>query len=97
MNLFAIRHKPSGLFLPRPAGNRGRGGSHVKPSTAPPRFFHSENAAKVALTYWLMGEFHATHYYDHDGIYEESIDIKPDPSRKREEMEIVKFNLTEAS
>lgn len=87
--LWVIRHKPSGNYLPNPTfGNRkGRGGSHVEPvgtHIAQPRTFDSERSAKSALGHWLRGKVNCSRYKD-DEVYE----LIPVPHRKREEMEII--------
>ena len=96
MKLWAIKHKPSGAFLSAPLGRHGRGGSHVEPSlTEPPRLFHTEHAAKIALTYWLKGKVTVTYYIDYFGEVNERWHTEPVPHRKREEMAIVQIELRE--
>lgn len=101
IELFAIRHEPSGLTLPAAKGRAGRGGSWVEPSAEPPRFFHSERSAKIYLTIWLQGQVECSRgggTYDAfgDDDYYEVTQLKPVASRRREEMKIVCFHMVEA-
>lgn len=103
--LFAIRHKPTGFFLPNPKGKGGNGGSFVEPvdgNEEVPRLFHKKQSAKAALTAWLRGHHYATWGYDDgdgfswgSGQYVEDISVKPVPGRNKEDMEIVAFQLVE--
>lgn len=100
MELFAIRHKPTGFYLGDP---KGRGGSFMEPEPAtairPPRIFHNRHAAACALGQWLLGH-HVKHscsggqtpYGDFDD-YEEWTTYEAQPHRKREEMEVVPIQL----
>ncbi len=96
IELWVIRHKPTGGFLPEPKySKRGRGGALYEPSTTDkPRLFRTERGAKNALTAWLQGKWHWTLTSWEDG--EGSLDIKPVPSRLREEMEIVHLIAVES-
>lgn len=104
--VFAIRHKPSGFYLPEPEGYGGRGGSFVKPVDCSgdgpnPRIFKHMRSAKAALNQWLRGEHHGItegdwnewtgEYYS----YTVGADIVPQLDRIRTDMEIVAFNLME--
>lgn len=102
--LYAIRHKPTGHFLPEPKGRMGRGGSHVEPVDCSndgenPRLFQSKLSAQRALTAWLRGKHTAEIDYDYDEYnghaypYQAGVHVKPVPSRIKEEMEIVSFQL----
>jgi len=98
--LYAIKHVPSGKFLPEPTGRSRRGGSHVgpeDPNEHPPRFFTKESTAKIVLSHWLRGIVVAERGTYGSPDYEPYEDIRtiPVPTRKREEMQIVKFNLIE--
>lgn len=93
MNLFAIRHKPSGGFLPWNNRISKRGGTWVDPSTTlPPRFFYTRRAAVLALRAWLSGKMTYSVDYDTNAV---DLSILPDPNRKAEDMEIVDFVLVE--
>lgn len=103
ISIYAIRHKPTGKYLPQPVGRNRRGGSHVEPEDPdeqPPRFFTSLTTAKIVLSHWLKGKVIAergNYYNPSDGSYDyyEDFHTTPCPDRKREDMEIVKFNLIE--
>lgn len=102
--LFAIRNKISGYYLPEPAGRMGRGGSHVEPVNCAmglqnPRLFQSKLSAQRALTAWLMGKHTADMDYEYNeftgGVfhYQAGVNIEPVPTRKKEDWEIVSFQL----
>lgn len=96
LTFYAIRHKPSGGYLPEPAGRMGRGGSHVEPATdgTRPRLFTTERAARIALSTWLKGKVVRASGYDYkNGDYWEDVKLIPIPSRSREDMEIVSTSL----
>ena len=100
VSLFAIRHKPTGDFLPRPLGREGRGGSHLEPvepigtKETRPRFFETERAAKIFLTGWIKGKVvHSAGYDSFNGEYYEDTETIPVPSRKAEDMEIVEYRV----
>lgn len=80
---YAIRHKPTGKYLPQPASRQGF--SHVAPmdpSVRAPRLMADQMFARRVLGRWLMG-----HQDDHgDG----GIRIRKDINRIREDMEIVR-------
>lgn len=97
INLYAIRHKPTGGYLPAPQGRGGRGGSHMEPMAFTgnqgkhgviPRVWATERAAKAALWHWLQGKYVAYRYGDYED-FEEEIEIVPQPHRKEGDMEIV--------
>jgi hypothetical protein len=96
MTYWAIRHKPSGGFLP---AGRKRGFTHDQPSTElPPRLFTKRRAAKAALRCWLMGDWKeetsggSSYYGDDYDIYPVP-PSKPPADRKPEEMEVVMLLL----
>lgn len=91
MNLYFIRHKPTGHYMPEPMGRQGRGGSHTEPDADKnkARIFRTERSAKMALSMWLKGKFYADRGgYDYD--FYEDITVVPVTERNRDEMEIVK-------
>lgn len=99
MIYYAIQHKPSGWFLPVPVGRGGRGGTHVEPAppeTFPPRLFHTQHAAKVALTYWLRGAVTVSVAYDpwDNG---ETWHVEPRPDRVAEDMAVVPLRFEVAT
>jgi len=93
ITVYAIRHKPSGGYLPMPRGRLGRGGSHTEPVIPDgsiekhPRLFPNERNAKNCLAAWLHGKYFAY------GEFGEDIEIKPQPNRVREDMEIVPITI----
>lgn len=90
---FAIRHKPTGGYLPEITGVRA-GYTHTEPEThSVPRLFLDKAAAQRALTWWLKG---ATSVWrgqssnpDSWGEYEEDWSTEPQEHRKAEDMEVV--------
>jgi hypothetical protein len=94
MKVYAVRHIPSGLFIPRLKTGYRRGGSHLEPSNErEPRIFHNYRAASAFLCSWVQG----VHFTSCDIDSDPHTDVKPVPSRKKDEMEIVEFNLVETS
>lgn len=91
MKMYAIRHKPTGHFLPIPKGRRG---SRVEPTPdCIPRLFQQERHAKGYLTVWLQGIVSVTRRgYDWDE--DEDWHVVPQSHRKRDDMEIVAIKLT---
>lgn len=89
--IFAIRHKPTGRYLPRPPSGQ-KGGSWVEPAlpdTETPRFFHEKRHAKTFLTVWCQGpQVRASSFdWEYDGTI-------PDPKlaaepRIKEDFEVV--------
>lgn len=97
---FAIRHKPSGRYLPELPGQRG-GYTHLEPRAwhlGPIRLFTNKRNVRLALRAWLCGKLHVRRSY---GNFEENdiveAETEPVPSRKAEEMEIVEFELREVT
>lgn len=98
MRAFAVRHKPSGLFIPKLKTGARRGGSHLEPSNdREPRLFHNHLAARAFLSNWLQGIFKEHTYTDYNGYPESSLKIEKQPHRKKEDMEIVEFDLIEVT
>lgn len=104
--LYAIRHVPTGFFLPAAKGKGGNGGSFVEPvdpEKESPRFFPKERNAKQALAAWLKGHHvpkWGSDWGDGDGWgsssrYVEDIKVKPVQGRNPDHMEVVAFNLVE--
>ena len=93
---FAIRHIPTGYYLPEPKGRYGRGGSWVKPVDANyelPRLFNTLRGAKIALTAYCKGE-HDGDYEDVDGLYWcIGYNIVPHTQRVRADFEIVQITF----
>ena len=95
MFVYAIRQKSTGLFIPRLEPSKRRGGSFLEPSDErEPRFFPSKISARNTLSNWLKGH-HVTKYMEYDGGEESYTDTVFQPHRKKEDMEIVEFELVE--
>ena len=96
-NVFAIRQKSTGLFLPGPSGRTG--GSWVEPTAdAPPRIFKNHHSAACAIRAWLMGHFKTvvTHRMDMWGADEDvELDVIPVEGRAADDMEVVELKLVE--
>lgn len=97
IELYAIKHEPTGKFIPPiPKGHR-RGGSWVEPEDTIPRLFPSHKAARSFLGQWLMGR-HKKTYLQGGDFGEETIEeviIEKVPERNKEAMKIVKFRAEE--
>jgi hypothetical protein len=99
ISFWAVRHKPTGWYLPEVYGRQGRGGSHVEPTNlVRPRLFISQRAAKAYLGQWLLGKHNASRGYDSGSPYSEpeyweEVSVEPVATRKREEMEIIELKL----
>ena len=94
MIVYALRNKITGKYLRDP---RGRGGSFLECDSDRPRLHHTKQGAQNTLTAWLMGH-HERHYtgpniFDPGG--DDFVKVIVQPHRKRDEMEIVRFRLTE--
>ncbi len=96
--MYAIRHNPTGGFIPRSTGRLGRGGSHLEPvlpepvGHARPRFFETARAARIFLSGWAKGKVVGSSGYDSfTGEYWDSLDIVPVPGRNAIDMEVVEF------
>lgn len=87
MFVYAIREKATGKYIPNlRAGTKG--GTHLEfEETRKPRLFPSEGSARSFIGNWLQGKMSN----NHDGKRE----ITPVPSRKRENIEIVEFEMIE--
>lgn len=99
MDMWAIKHKPSGSLLPAPRGRGGRGGTHVEVGDAgQPRLFASEVAARNALRWWLSGRVVVGQSepwdMDFDGVHEDWR-TESCPHRKAEDMAVVRVALAE--
>jgi hypothetical protein len=97
MFMFAIRHRPSGLYIPR---INSRGSTHHEPTAQlkTARLFHRERDAKGFLTTWLRGKQRQVEgpssyeSFTNDDVW---VEVEPVPSRKRDEMEIVRLKFWE--
>lgn len=81
---FAIRHIPSGHYLPHPP--RTVAFTHLEPAAGyPPRLFDTSADAKRSLWYWLSGRM----YRDEDG----GIRTTKEAGRFKEDMEVVPIGI----
>lgn len=96
MKLYALKHIATGEFMPEVKDRRGysnwtpgKGDFHwaYKGSI---RFFFHEASANVARAQWARG-IRKTHY-DHHGVDTTTIE---DAGRKRQELKVVSFTVTE--
>lgn len=98
MRYFAIRHNPTGRFLPELG--KGKGYTHHEPMAqedAPPRMFTRHSSAANALRFWLKGKMWNSRGQDWEGEYYEDLNIQPQPDRIPEDMEVVEITLNIAS
>lgn len=97
---YAIRVKGTLKYLPQ---IEGRGNTYAEPCAGPqPRLFHTDRAAKIALTAWLKGHACVVHDIDYGDFGERyhvqsGVEYKPVAARRREDMEIVPVILTAAA
>lgn len=105
-DVFAIRHKPTGKWMPARLNKSPGGWSYWEPTSddeahdANPRIFYTLRSAQNALTAWLMGEHSRKQgvSVDWEGIpdgYDDHIVNAPPIPRRRDDMEIVGFSLIE--
>lgn len=99
MKRWAVKHIPTGHYIPEPNGRRGRGGSHVDPNPDSniARLFMSERAAKIYITSYCKGKvLHETDYScDYEGNRDgfEFNTIVPQPNRLKEDFEIIPLEI----
>ena len=97
--LWAIKHKPSGHYLPRIPGKHG--GTYVEPEPVDRgriRLFREESHAKCALKWWLAGHTYVVWFagsFDEDG--DADWRTKPVPGRCADDMAIVRVELREVT
>lgn len=98
--MYAVRHIPSGNFLPVTK----KGYTTVEPvgiEIAAPRLHKSHRSAKMALQAWCRGKHEARWEYwssedvysSAGGTYVEEIKIKPMRGRNPDHMEVVEITL----
>lgn len=87
---FAIRHKPSGGFLPQMASY---GMTRTEPSlTEPPRLFTTKKGCEQSLRRWLEGEWYEGLF--NEETQQQDIKIVKRPDRRALDMEIVEIELS---
>jgi hypothetical protein len=86
MTMFAIRHKPSGGYLPSKVGSgKNTGFTHTTPTIKdPPRLFRHRKDARMALRAWLEGVWYGSN---------QNSEIVPQPGRKARDMEIIEIEF----
>lgn len=95
--VYAIRHIPTRHYLPMSFERRHRH-SHDEPTpNCVPRLFPNQHSARSALTQWLRGRWQNSVAEGERGYYEQELEVKPVPSRKAEEMEIVVIRIEETT
>lgn len=93
--VYAVRQKSTGLFIPILERGRRRGGSWLEPTAdRPPRIFPSKLSATSFLGNWLRGIFKNNYYQTEEGP-EPYLSVEKQEHRKKEDMEIVEFELIE--
>lgn len=85
MIMFAIRHKPAGLYLPPSQGPK----TWSVADAEYPRLHTKFSAAKHALQWWLKGRVEVDTEGDGDLL---TIPVR---TRRAQDMEIVEFELVE--
>jgi hypothetical protein len=101
MKTWAIRLKETDKYLPVSRG----GNSYVEPTSSTisyPRLHKSKRGAQNALTAWLQGHWiqkttGGYSYFGEPDFETETFANKKIESRKRENMEIVEFDLIEVN
>lgn len=84
----AIRHKPSGGFLP---ATRGYGFTREEPTLSkPPRLFEKPGPCKQALARWLEGELFEGEANDENEI---TLRLVKRPDRRATDFEFVEIEL----
>lgn len=102
MIVYAIKHKPTGKFMPLKMTRCGvRGWSNWNPGVrdgfdTTPRIFKDRGSASKALSAWLLGQHTREYTQTADDDYVEVV-INYQPNRKREDMEVIQMLLTETS
>lgn len=97
MNVYAVKHIPTGLFMPQ--RNQARGSSNWTPGlpdsdheTTHMRIFPTMQAARCAMHSWLRGRVQVSRGgYGED--YEEDMKIIKDPTRRKQDVEVMIFTL----
>lgn len=93
-HVYAIKRRNE--FIQRPVSSRGRGGSWMQPVNPRyeyPRVFTELRHARIYLTGWLKGGVPCESDYDDWGYYTWPGAPIPDPTRRREDMEITMLRI----
>lgn len=98
MKYYAIKHKPTGLFMPQMRG----GFSYWEPKgkQLPPRLFATHRDAANALTCWVNGRYSRLLATESEGPWGPTYEVvngtvpEPDITRKRDDLQIVLLILS---
>lgn len=97
MNVYAVKHIPTGLHMP--LRKQAKGSSNWVPGlrdtdheTTHMRIFPTIQAARCAMHSWLRGRVQVSRGgFGED--YEEDMKIVKDPTRRKQDVEVVTFTL----
>jgi hypothetical protein len=92
MIYFAIRQISTGYLFPH---RRGASSKAEFEKGNIPRLFKTRGHAKLCLTNWKEGIHYIKRYTNYDGEYDESWECNEINERKKDDYEIIKFNLKE--
>lgn len=106
MNVYALRHKPTGKFMPvRMSRGSARGWSHWEPTDdkdvfdKSPRVFFTLKSAQNALVQYCLGVHRRDAGWDNHWEAPEYSDVTfldaPKVPRKREDFEIITYELVQ--
>lgn len=99
--VYAIRHIPTGHYLPM-SFTRGHRYSHDEPTPdCIPRLFPTKHSAQSALTQWLRGKWQNVLHRESEGweypsYTVQELEVEPVLNRNADEMEIVVMSIGEA-
>jgi len=93
---YAVKHLPTGKFLPC-RGSARKGATHLELSdTEPPRLFEKHGHARLSMKNWASGpQYVRWESYGDGGDVEENWYTDPKPERKLDELQVVEMILTE--
>jgi len=96
MKLWAVRNKHTKLYFPGYSSTRGS--SFVEPTSKDrPRFHRTRFSASQTLAAWCRGYHIPLKDNEGYGLFTYGYKIRPVEGRKKEDFEIVEFNLIEAA
>lgn len=98
-NVFAVRQKSTGRYLPAPTGRSG--GSYAEPTALlPPRIFKNHHSAACYMRAWLQGHFKMVSFpSSHESFYHDDVELQVTPveGRSADDMEVVELQLVEVT
>jgi len=97
---YAIRHKPTGRFMPETHGKYSYWSPEDTNDAHPPRLFVNRRSAANALTAWLQGTWSQVTELESDDWHSYSVTVGAQPTAvfgrcAREQMEVVELGLIE--